>query len=423
MAARVWRNWSGLQRAQPAQWLQPPTEAELCRALPNAIAPIRVTGASHSFAPLCVTEGALVQLDALAGLRGIDPETGIATVGAGTRLRDLGAPLWAAGRSLINQGDVDPQAVGGACGTSTHGTGITLGSFSSFVERVRLVSVDGTVHLADRRQNPDLLHAAQTSLGVLGVITEVGLRTLPAYHLHEQERVMSTDALLAALPAAMRAHRHCEAFIFPKAGRGILKTLDVCPPGESPRRIPLPVDAVLSLCSTLAHGLPGVDTAMQRCLLALHSNPDRRGPAWRIFPSDRNCRFNEMEYELPIARGLETLAQVVETLARSPIRQLFPVEFRTVAADEAWLSPFYQRDAASISVHQFHRVDPWPLFDTVEPLLVAAEGRPHWGKLHRLTAAELKPRYPRWEDFLTLRARLDPEGRLLNADLRRWLGL
>lgn len=422
MAAR-WRNWSGLQQAQPAQWLQPATEAALCEALPSAPTPIRVTGASHSFSPLCVTPGTLIQLDALAGLRQVDAESGIATVGAGTRLRDLGAPLWARGRSLINQGDVDPQAVGGACGTSTHGTGLALGSFSSFVERVRLVSVDGHLHEADQHHQPDVLHAAQTSLGALGILTEVGLRTVPAYHLHEQQQVLSTEALLDRLPEAIQRHRHCEAFFFPKAGRGILKTLDLCPPGECPRRIPLPVDAVLSLCSTLAHGLPGLDTAMQRGLLRLHSNPDRRGPAWRIFPSDRDCRFNEMEYELPIARGIETLSRVVEALARSPIRQLFPVEFRTVAADEAWLSPFYRRASASISIHQFHRVNPWPLFDTVEPLLVDAEGRPHWGKLHRLSAAELQPRYPRWNDFLALRARLDPEGRLLNADLRRWLGL
>lgn len=421
--SEVWRNWSGLQRAAPAQWLRPGTEADLQAALKTAAAPIRVTGASHSFAPLCVTDGCLIQIDALCGLHGVDPESGIATVGAGTRLRDLGAPLWAQGRSLINQGDVDPQTVGGACGTSTHGTGLSLGSFSSFVERVRLISVDGNVHEADRDHQPDLLHAAQTSLGVLGVLSEVGLRTLPAYHLHEQEQVLSTDALLAKLPEVIQRHRHCEAFFFPKAGRGILKTLDFCEPGESPRRIPLPVDALLSLCSSLAHGLPGTDALMQRLLLALHSNPDRRGPAWRIFPNDRDCRFNEMEYELPLSRGLETLPQVVETLARSPVRQLFPVEFRTVAADEAWLSPFYQRASASISVHQFHRVNPWPLFDVVEPLLAAAEGRPHWGKLHRLGAAELRPRYPRWDEFLALRARLDPEGRLLNTDLRHWLGL
>ena len=39
-------------------------------------------------------------------------------------------------------------------------------------------------------------------------------------------------------------------------------------------------------------------------------------------------------------------------------------------------------------------------------------GRPHWGKRHFQTAATLAERYPRWEDFAAVRARLDPEREL-----------
>ena len=37
------------------------------------------------------------------------------------------------------------------------------------------------------------------------------------------------------------------------------------------------------------------------------------------------------------------------------------------------------------------------------------EGRPHWGKLHTRTAADLAPSYPRWAEFQALRDRLDPD--------------
>ena len=40
----------------------------------------------------------------------------------------------------------------------------------------------------------------------------------------------------------------------------------------------------------------------------------------------------------------------------------------------------------------------------------AAEGRPHWGKIHHLGADDLRPRYPRFDDFLAVRDRLDPGG-------------
>ena len=39
------------------------------------------------------------------------------------------------------------------------------------------------------------------------------------------------------------------------------------------------------------------------------------------------------------------------------------------------------------------------------------DGRPHWGKMHFQAAADLAPRYPRWDEFQALRARVDPDGR------------
>ena len=49
-------------------------------------------------------------------------------------------------------------------------------------------------------------------------------------------------------------------------------------------------------------------------------------------------------------------------------------------------------------------------------------GRPHWGKRHFQTAATLRPRYPEWERFQAVRARLDPEGRFANDWTDRVLG-
>jgi L-gulono-1,4-lactone dehydrogenase len=61
-------------------------------------------------------------------------------------------------------------------------------------------------------------------------------------------------------------------------------------------------------------------------------------------------------------------------------------------------------------------------FGICEDILGAAEGRPHWGKMHRLGAAELAERYPRYADFAALRAALDPDGVFANPYLDRVLG-
>jgi FAD/FMN-containing dehydrogenase len=50
------------------------------------------------------------------------------------------------------------------------------------------------------------------------------------------------------------------------------------------------------------------------------------------------------------------------------------------------------------------------------------EGRPHWGKLHWRTAADLRPAYPAFDNFLRLRDELDPARVFANPYLDTVLG-
>ena len=96
----------------------------------------------------------------------------------------------------------------------------------------------------------------------------------------------------------------------------------------------------------------------------------------------------------------------------------FPLELRSIAKDDAWLSPFYDRDSGSIAVHAYYKDDYRRLFAQVEPILRRHGGRPHWGKLHTLKARDLEALYPRWRDAMNVRQSLDPQGRFLNPYLR-----
>ena len=70
----------------------------------------------------------------------------------------------------------------------------------------------------------------------------------------------------------------------------------------------------------------------------------------------------------------------------------------------------------------YKRQDPTAYFEAVEQIMLEHGGRPHWGKLHTLDAAQLRERYPRFGDFIDLRDRLDPERRFTNRYLDRVLG-
>lgn len=426
-----WRNWSGSVRSRPRLVLRPASEAELAAALPAAPRPLRVAGSGHSFTPLCATGGTLVLLDRLTGVIDHDAERSEATVYAGTPIHELGRLLHARGTGLVNQGDIDRQTIGGATGTGTHGTGQTLGSLSTAVTAVRLVCVDGRVIDADAKTRPDILAAAQVSLGALGIITRLRLRCRPAYRLAEREWTMPAADAVAAFDTFAMRHRHFEFFWFPYAERVICKALDETgapapePRGSSEGDAMSGRDRLATLLFEAARRAPFLSAPVQRLFTDEIARtlpgapPGEAKVRWshEAFPSPRPIRFNEMEYALPREQGLAALRALVERIRAERLRTAFPVEVRTVAGDGIPLSPFHGRDSMTIAVHQYRKQSYRRYFREAEAIFRAHGGRPHWGKLHTLTARELEPLYPRWADFTAVRKVLDPEGAMLNAHL------
>jgi FAD/FMN-containing dehydrogenase len=144
----------------------------------------------------------------------------------------------------------------------------------------------------------------------------------------------------------------------------------------------------------------------------------RAAPAYRIFPSERPTKFEEMEYELPAAAGAGALRAAIAEVRKRRFPIIFPFEYRTVAADDIWLSPMSGRDCISISFHQYAKM-PWrEPFAAIEGVFAEHGGRPHWAKRHTLTSEDvlrLYPDAPRWGEE---RKRIDPSAKFLNAHLR-----
>lgn len=94
------------------------------------------------------------------------------------------------------------------------------------------------------------------------------------------------------------------------------------------------------------------------------------------------------------------------------------VEYRTLAADDIYLSPASGRDAVAISLHQSHDLSYHAFFADAEAIFRNHSGRPHWAKIHTHSARELRALYPMWRQFQEVRRRLDPAGRFMNEYLR-----
>jgi L-gulonolactone oxidase len=355
---------------------------------------VRVAGAGHSFAPLCATDGTLLDLERLAGVERIDPESGWATVWAGTRIHDLGAPLLAAGRALANQGDIDRQAIAGAVATGTHGTGRKHGSFSAMVRAVELMGADGELVTIDGG-DAERLRAAALNLGLLGVITRVALATVPAYKLRERTRALPFDECLDGFLEEETARRNAEFWWLPAHDRCVLKTF--VETDEEPFRIEAP------------EAPPGT---IERYL-----KPEAVDWSWHIYPSTRSVPFVEMEYTLPLPKGPAAMREVRRLMRTRHPDCTWAVEYRTQPGEASLLSPTQGAESATISLHQAMGLPYEPLFREAEAIFLAHGGRPHWGKLHWLDREAIAALYPGLEIFRVFRAELDPAGVFTNGYL------
>jgi len=360
----------------------------------------------------------------MSGLVSVDKAASTATLHGGTRLALLSRQLDQQGMALRNLPDIDSQSFAGAIATATHGTGIALPALHAEIVNIRLMTGNGNVIECSAKNNRDLFDAARVSLGSLGIVTQVTVRTVPAYNLRRQVFLKPVDALLEEAPRLAQQHRNFEFYYLPFTGYAVGIVHDVfngseqvIPPSED--------EKTLSDLRRLRDWLGSVPQLRQWAaskLIDSRKTEVSTGRSWKLLASQRATRFNETECHVPREVGIDCVRQVIKTLEkRNDV--FFPLEFRFVRADDAWLSPFYQRDSCSIAVHALQGEPYDYLLTEIGPVFRKYEGRPHWGKLHNVLATQFAALYPRWNDFLALRRELDPQERMLNPYLQQMFGV
>jgi len=429
-----WSNWAGTETSRLARVATPRSEAEVVDEVVRARARglrVKAIGAGHSFTGVGVTDGVQLRLGALTGVTSIDSTRGEATVRAGTPLHVLNDELAAFGYALPNLGDIDRQSLAGATGTGTHGTGLKLTGLSAGIRALRLVLADGSVVECSPTREPELFQAARLGLGALGIVTEITVAVVPAFLLHAVERPESLFDLLEHVDASAEANDHFEFYWFPHTDRALSKRNNRVPEGTA--KHPLPAwrekldDDLLSnrffeLTNRVATRLPRATRSINAIASRALSERQFTDSSHRVFVTAREVRFMESEWAFPRAALTEVLLELREWVNTHDEQISFPVECRVAAADDVWLSTAHERQSCYVAIHKYHRQDKGAYFDAFESIAVNHGGRPHWGKIHTRGADYLRSVYPRFDDFVAVRDRVDP-GRLFgNPYLERVLG-
>src|SRR5690554_5543396 len=429
-----WQNWGRSESVVPQYVARPTTVSEVQAAVLFARdlgLPVKAIGAGHSFTSIAAAPGLQLDLAGLNGLLEVDEANGRVRIAAGTNLHQLPALLAPHRLAMENLGDIDAQTIAGATSTGTHGTGLGFRGLAAQLVAVTLVAADGSLLTVSDTENAELLPAVRLGLGALGVIVDVTVQCVPAFLLHAVEKPEPLASVVDNFEARAAGADHFEFYWFPHTETVLTKTNTRLPAdaaleplGKARRWVDdsLLANGLFAVTCGTGRAMPWAVPGINRLATRLTGNRDFTDVSTSVFTTQRSVRFREMEYALPRAAVPQALRDIRQLIASRGWKISFPIEVRTAAADNLWMSTAYGRETGYIAVHRYWREDYREYFAAVERIMRQFGGRPHWGKIHTLNSTTLGELYPHHADFVALRDRLDPDRTFANPYLTRTLG-
>jgi hypothetical protein len=191
------------------------TLVQWVRSLPFRL-DIKPAGSLHSFSPVAAAPDSVYVITGdIRFARPAGPN--LFTFGAGTRLREINAYLWAQGKALPTLGGFDGQTIAGVYPTGTHGSVLAFGGVNDVVRSLDMVTAAGEkVRLEPRNgisspaafaraypgwrliQDSATFDAARIGVGGLGLVHAVTVEVVDKFYLRERI-VESTGAAAQAI--------------------------------------------------------------------------------------------------------------------------------------------------------------------------------------------------------------------------------
>ena len=434
---------SRLSSVRVARVIAPTSVPEVVAAIRSWPGQIAIGGARYSMGGQTAIEGGM-QLD-LRGLKGLiwfDASRRAVRVQAGMRWRDLQDVLDPAGLAVHTMQSYANFSIGGSVSVNAHGRYVGHGPVGHSVRALQLVLADGRVVETCRLRNADLFRAAIGGYGAMGVITEVELD-------------LDVNTLVERSVAHMPFAAYPGWFAQEVLARGdcVLHNADLLPPTfeqatavswrltQEPATIPgrlVPRGRgydlerkVLWAVSELPNGVKLQRDLVRPALL--------RGPAvaWRNREASLDAAsleamgseasaFALQEYFVPV-RHATRFAREISTILQRHESRVLNVSVRHSPGDRDSVMAWAREEVFSFVL--FHKLK----LDTQAQQKVAgwsrelidaalALGGSYYLPYQRhATQAQFDAAYPRKQQFLRLKARVDPQRRFDNELWRQYL--
>ncbi len=394
--------------------------------------------------------GTVLDATCLDGLHRVDLDCGVVTVGAGVSLQTLMERLVPLGWFVPVSPGTRQVTVGGAIAADIHGKNHHVdGAFCSHVVEATLATPTGTA-VVSPEADPDLFWATAGGMGLTGVVLDATLRLIPvetSYLLVDTERAPDLDAAMDLMVSGDRDYRYSVAWIDCQAtggrlGRSVLTRGDHAPlqalperlrrdPGRArafaPRslaRIPLtPPSGLLNPLTVGAfNGLWFRKAPRHQTDKPVHMagffHPLDGVAEWNRLYGRRG--FLQYQFVVPDEQG-ETVRRIIERLTRLRLASFLAVLKRFGPGDPGPLSFPAPGWTLALDLPVGHRALPG-LLDELDGEVIDAGGRIYLAKDSRVSPARSGAMYPRLDEWLAVRERVDPDG-VMQSDLGRRLGL
>ncbi|KAL2871954.1 D-arabinono-1,4-lactone oxidase [Aspergillus lucknowensis] len=458
----IHHTWAQTFYSRPELYIRPQSITEIQKVVNLARRSRRrlvVVGSGHSPSDLTCTSAWMVSLDDFNRIIDVDTKTGIVTVEAGIRLRDLGALLDDKyGLMLSNLGSIDSQSIGGVFATGTHGSSLVHGLLSECIVSLTLMLANGQLVRCSTTNNQALFRAALISLGALGIVVEVSLRAEPSFKIAWKQVRRPLSSVLDEWSSGLwTSHEFVRVWWMPYQKSAIVWHAD-----KTDRPLMAPPENffggalgyhiyhnLLALSNYFPRILPWVEWlvfGLQYGFRAEKTVSEAVEPARTGLLL--NCLYSQFvnEWALPLEKGPEALTRLSAWLhgdyetARIPfpVENLWvhcPVEVRVTDTTRnknprPFLDPT-SRDGPTLYLNAtlyrpYHRDPPSKdrYYEAFEWLMREMGAKPHWAKNFKSTGQELRELYGGdMDEWLKVRHAVDAEGMFLGEWHYRTLAL
>ena len=415
---------------------------ERYRGLHPSAASLIARGQGRSYGDAALNENGRVLLtERVNRLLDFDAEQGVLHAEAGVTLAEILEVIVPHGWFLPVTPGTKFVSLGGCVAADVHGKNHHRdGSFGEHVLGLELILADASRVWCTPAEDAELFWATVGGMGLTGIIGEVKLKLLPLANAWMSVRHYAAgnlDQLFELLQDPQLDDRYAVAWLDSMAtgkdrGRGIAMfghhaeagAVTVGPPDRINRSWSMPFDLPQWMLNRSS--ISAFNERYYQRQQAKHG-PFLSSHDAYFYPLDSIGHWNRLygkrgfvQYQcvLPEESAREGIAQLLEMLARSSTASFLAVLKRLGAAGKGLLSfPMSGYTLALDLPIRDHEL--FAVLDGLDEIVLEHGGRVYLAKDARLAAQSFRAMYPRYEAWLRVKNRVDPENRFSSSLSRR----